>query len=67
VHGNGARTLGALGGSVGSSWHGWGGVLGGVRARLLRGIDPLGRGGSGGEVTSQGVVGGVLTKPDGDA
>jgi hypothetical protein len=59
---NATHALGALGGQSGSIQRGRGGVHGGARACLVRGIDPLGRGGSGGEVTARSVVGGVLTK-----
>jgi hypothetical protein len=62
VHGNASPALRMLGDAVVSKRHDRGDVLGGVRARLAQGINPLGRGRSGGEVTSQGVVGGVLTK-----
>jgi hypothetical protein len=59
-HGNGTRALGALGGLVGSRWHGRGGVHGRSRAGLARGIGPWVQCETGGEVTARGVVGGVL-------
>jgi hypothetical protein len=59
---NATHALGALGGQSGSIQRGRGGVHGGARACLVQGIDPLGRGGSGGEVTARSVVGGVLSK-----
>jgi hypothetical protein len=61
VHGNGARTLGTLGGSVASKRRGWGGVHGRSRARLAWGIDPWVRCEAGGEVMAREVVGGALT------
>jgi hypothetical protein len=62
VHGNASPALRVLGGTVASEWHGRGDVHGGARAVLVQGIDPLGRGRSGGAVTAQGVVGGVLSE-----
>jgi hypothetical protein len=43
-----------------SVWHGWGGVHGGARVSLARGIGRRGRHGAGGEVTDQGMVGAAL-------
>jgi hypothetical protein len=60
--GNTAHTLRALGGSVVSVGLSQGGMHGGVRSSLARGIDPLGRDGAGGEVTGQEVVGAGLPK-----
>jgi hypothetical protein len=62
VHGNGANTLGVLGGQVASLWHGWASVHGRPRGFLLQGIDPLVCDGAGGEVTGLGMVDGLLPK-----
>jgi hypothetical protein len=51
VHGNGARALGMLGGSVASNRHVRGGVHVAARAVLIQGIDHGGQHESGGEVT----------------
>jgi hypothetical protein len=45
--------LGVLGDQIVSRWHGRGGVHGRARVYAARGIDPVGRGGSGGEVTAR--------------
>jgi hypothetical protein len=59
---NATHALGSSGSQSGSIQRGRGGVHGGARASMVRGIEPLDRGGSGGEVTARSVVGGVLTK-----
>jgi hypothetical protein len=51
VHGNGARALGALGGSVASKRRGRGGVHAAAQAVLIQGIGHGGEHESGGEVT----------------
>jgi hypothetical protein len=51
VYGNGARALGALGGSVASNRRVRGGVHVAARAVLIQGIDHGGQHESGGEVT----------------
>jgi hypothetical protein len=56
------HALDALGGQIGSRRHGRGNVHGHARVVLFQGIDPLGRGRSGGEVTAQEVNGGVLPR-----
>jgi hypothetical protein len=58
-HGNASPALRVLGGTVASKCRGQGDLHGGARAVLVQGIDPLGRGRSGGEVTVQEVVGGA--------
>jgi hypothetical protein len=60
MHRNGTRALGVLGSSVGSRWHGRGGVHGRSQAGLPRGIGPRVQCGTGSEVTAWGVVGGAL-------
>jgi hypothetical protein len=49
-----------LGGTVTSEWHGRSDMHGGARAVLVQGIDPLGRGRSGGEVTAREMDGAAL-------
>jgi hypothetical protein len=60
VHGNGWHTLGVLDDTTASIWLGQGGVHGETRAVSVRGIDPGGQHGAGGEVTGLGMVGGAL-------
>jgi hypothetical protein len=62
AHGNASARSARSGGSIASDRLGRGAVLSGARPSLVRGIDPLGQGGSGGEVTDRGAVGGVLAK-----
>jgi hypothetical protein len=59
--GNGAHALCALGSPVMLVWQGRGASHGRSRAELARGIDPGVQCEAGGEVTTQGVVGGVLS------
>jgi hypothetical protein len=61
VHGNERHALRALACSLASDWHGRAALHGQFRPGLARGIDLVGRGGSGGEVTAQAVVGGALS------
>jgi hypothetical protein len=62
VHGNTTQALGTLGGQIGSRRRGRGDMHGHARVVLLQGIDPLGRGRSGSEVTAREVDGGVLPR-----
>jgi hypothetical protein len=62
AHRNAGARSARSGGSVASDRLGRGGVLSGARAILVRGIDPLGQGGSGGEVMARSAVGGVLAR-----
>jgi hypothetical protein len=62
VHGNAGARSARSGSSITSDRLGRGGVLSGARPSLVWEIDPLGQGGSGGEVTDRGAVGGVLAK-----
>jgi hypothetical protein len=61
VHGNERHALRALACLLASGWHGRAALHGRFRAGLARGIDPVGRGGSGSEVIARAVVGGVLS------
>jgi hypothetical protein len=60
VHGNVMHTLGALDGTSATLGQGQGALQGRARADLARGIDPVGRGGSSGEVTTREEVGAAL-------
>jgi hypothetical protein len=64
LHGNVVHALGTLGGQTVSCWHGRVALHGRPQAELARGIDPVGHCGFGGEVTTQGVVGDVLSELD---
>jgi hypothetical protein len=59
AHGNERHALRALACSLASGWHGRAALHGRFRSGLARGIDPVGRGGSGGEVTARAVAGGA--------
>jgi hypothetical protein len=61
VHGNEQHALRALGSSLASGWHGRGALHSRARAELARGIDPGGHRGAGGEVTTLGMVGAMLS------
>jgi hypothetical protein len=62
VLGNMVHALGVLGGQIASRWHGRAALHGQARAELARGIGPVGRRGSGGEVTARAVVGAALPR-----
>jgi hypothetical protein len=61
AHGNERHALRALACSLASGWHGRAALHSRFRAGLARGIDLVGRGRSGGEVTARAVVGGALS------